>query len=222
MPFQTFTNNEEEKTMKRLVFFVLIALVYVAPLAYAQQSAPLSSNLELKVDWIYFTDDAFGDVDLEDGIYVGVAGWVPVIIPNFFVGAEAGWAGASSDGEIDTSLGRLDTDLDVTYVPVELNAKYVIPVHPCWMISLGGGISFNYFSLDVDIEDFSRDEDDWVFGGQFFADVTYTFPNSPWFVGIGTKYQITEDMSFGDDDLDIDTNVSASNFRTGVRVGMAF
>ena len=208
--------------IKRLVFFIFIALVFVAPLAYAQQSAYITSNLELKVDWIYFTDDAFGDIDLEDGIYVGLAGWVPVFFPNFFVGAEAGWAYASSDGEIDSAFGRLDTDVDVTYVPVELNAKYVIPIDPCWMISLGGGISFNYFSLDVDVEDFSSDEDDWVFGGQFFADVTYKFPNSPWFVGIGTKYQITEDLEYHQDDLDIDTNVSASNFRTGVRVGMMF
>lgn len=209
--------------VKRLVFFVLIALVFFTPLAYAQQRAPLcAGQLELKVDYLWFSDDAFEDLKLDNGIYVGLAGWVPVLSPNFFVGAEVGWAGTKTDDDINTRFGSLDTELEVTYVPVELNAKYVFPINPCLMFSLGAGVSFNYFNLDVDVDGSSNNEDDWVFGGQFFADVTYRFCNSPWFVGAGVKYQVTDDLEYHDDDHDIETNVSASNFRTGVRVGMMF
>jgi hypothetical protein len=58
----------------------------------------------------------------------------------------------------------------------------------------------------------SDDEDEWLFGGQFFLDLIYK--SDQFFCGINAKYQITED---GDD-----VGIEFSNWRVGGLIGVLF
>jgi opacity protein-like surface antigen len=211
--------------MKRVVLFSLLTmLVLASSSAYAQQRYPLGfGNLALKVDYFSFTEDAFEDVDLEDGIYIGVEGYMPLLYPNLYVGLETGWAGSENEGDLFIRGRESDYDLDATLVPIELNAKYAFEINPNLVLDLGAGISVNYFDLELDVEDSPADgdADDWVFGGQFFADINYKLYNN-WFLGANIKYQITDDLELDTDDGEIDTDVSADNFRVGAHVGLLF
>lgn len=209
--------------MKRIVLLSLLTvLVSMSPSVYAQQTYPLGmGNLALKVDYFSFTDDVFEDVDLEDGIYIGVEGYWSLLLPNLYVGLETGWAGSENDGDIFFRGRETDYDLDATYIPIELNSKYAFEINPNLVVGLGAGISFNYFDIELDLDDFSADQDDWVFGGQFFADVNYKFYTN-WFVGADIKYQLTDKIEIDADDGNFETDVNADNFRAGVHVGLSF
>lgn len=201
--------------MKKVILLSFcMVLLLAATSAYAADKYALGKgNLALKVDYISFTDDAFDEIDLEDGVYVGLEGSL-ALMPNLYLAAEAGWAGTSNDDDI-TVLGRTrSVDIDVTYVPVELNLKYAVEFVPSWVFGIGAGASYNYFKIDADI----ADEDDWLFGGQVFADLTYK--TGGWFFGINGKYQITEDIELGSDDEETDTN--ANNWRVGAHIGVMF
>ena len=96
---------------------------------------------------------------------------------------------------------------------IAVNLKYVIEAAPNVVIDFGAGASYNYSEISIqnlfstDIED-----DDWLFGGQIFADLTYKIKR--FFMGINGKYQITE--NFKDEDFDF------TNWRLGVQIGMMF
>ena len=87
-----------------------------------------------------------------------------------------------------------------------------------WVFGIGAGVSYNYMKIDVDIDENSGDADDWLLGGQVFADLTYKI--GAWFFGVNGKYQFTEDIEVGDDDTETDSN--ANNWRAGVHVGIMF
>jgi len=187
-----------------------IVLLLASTSAYAADKFALGKgNVALKVDYFSFTDDVFDDIDLQDGVYVGLEGSF-AIAPNLYLAAEAGWAGTSNDEDI--------VDIDVTYVPVELNLKYAVEFAPRWVFGIGAGASYNYFNIDVDIDRTSGDEDDWLWGGQAFADLNYKMGS--WFFGINGKYQFTEDIELGSDDEETDTN--ANNWRFGAQLGVMF
>jgi hypothetical protein len=197
--------------MKKLVFlFVLIASVFSTQFLYAQQRYPLGlGNIVVKVDYFRLMDSDFEDADLENGIYVGVEGYISLFHPNLYFGLESGWA--RNSGEV----GSVDFDTD--YVPIELNTKYVFEIAPSLTLDLGAGISANYFNFKVDGPFGSDDADDWLLGGQFFTDLNYKFCNT-WFIGANFKYQITEDIELEGND----TDMSASNLRAGMQVGFLF
>ncbi len=73
-------------------------------------------------------------------------------------------------------------DIDVTYIPIELNLKYMAEIAPQWVLGVGAGISYNYFEIEANNID--RDADDWVFGGQIFAEINYKM-NDAWFPVLG-------------------------------------
>jgi len=191
--------------MKRLFLF-LIALVFaVASTAvYAAERAPLGKgNFALKLDYIIFTDSHFdrgGNQD--DGLYVGLEGYGE-ILPNLYLGGEIGQAAnVEMAGE------------EISFVPLELNMKYATEVAPKLVIDFGGGISYSYVELQYQVPfgPLQPERDDWLFGAQFFADLTYKIN---WFsIGLNAKYQITED--FRNEDLDL------NNFRIGVQIGIMF
>jgi len=205
---------------KVLLFALMVAIVLTATSVFATEKYVLgNSNVALKVDYINFTEDAFDEVDLESGVYVGLEGYYG-IMPNLYLGLEAGWAGTSNDGHLDA----LDTDVDVevTLIPIELNLKYAFEVSPAWVIDIGAGVSYSMFEIEVDLDDFGdADQDDWVFGGQVFADVNYKL-NNQWFIGINGKYQFTEDLEFEVEGEDVDAKSSADNWRVGAHVGLMF
>jgi len=209
--------------MKKIL---LVSLVFVFILAatsvYAQQQYVLgNSNIALKVDYFEFTEDVFGDVDLDQGVYVGLEGYYGVM-PELYLGLEVGWAGTSNDGDVNIAGDKVDTDVDVTLVPIELNLKYAIAASPEWVIGIGAGVSYNYFDVEVDPKGYGdADEDDWVWGGQVFADVNYKMSDQ-WFIGINGKYQFTEDLEFEIRGEDVDTDTSADNWRLGAQIGLMF
>ena len=157
----------------------------------------------MKLDYIAFTDDHFdkpGDED--DGLYIGLEGYAR-IIQNLYLGGEVGRA-----VNIDIS-GE-----DISFFPVEVNLKYVIAAARNFVVDFGAGVSYSYAELrDDSFSSSVRDErSDWLFGGQFFADLTYKIH---WFsIGINTKYQITQ--GFRGEGLDL------SNWRIGAQIGAVF
>lgn len=211
------TNIQGGHTMKKVFLFsLLVVFVLMSTSLYAAEKYSLgTSHIALKVDYFSFTDDVFDDIDLDAGPYIGLEGYYG-IMPNLYLGLEAGWAGTSNDGFIEEL--DADADIDVNFVPIELNLKYAIDVSPAWVISLGAGVSYSWFDVKVDVEGVGdADEEDWVFGGQVFADITYKLSNQ-WFIGINGKYQITEEIEFDD----ADTDTKANNWRAGAQVGLMF
>jgi outer membrane protein W len=209
--------------MKKLLYVSLMCVFILASTTlYAAETYSLgNTNVALKVDYFAFTEDVFGDVDLDEGVYVGLEGYYGVM-PDLYVGLEVGWAGTSNDGDINIAGEMVDTDVDVTLVPVELNLKYVIEASPEWIIGFGAGVSYNYFEVEVDPKGYSdADEDDWVWGGQLFAEVNYKM-SEQWFLGVNGKYQWTEDLEFDIRGEDIETDTSADNWRVGAQIGMMF
>jgi len=190
--------------MRRLVLFCLIGtFVMASTVVNAQEKAPLGKgNLALKFDYIAFTDDHFDEPGKEDnGLYLGLEGYGE-ITPNWYLGGEVGTASnVSIFGE------------NITFVPLEVNLKYATEAAPNLVVDFGGGLSYSYaefshtFFYGPTIE-----SDDWMFGGQVFADLTYKFGN--FHIGLNGKYQMTQD--FKDEDVDL------SNFRLGVQLGVAF
>jgi hypothetical protein len=199
--------------MKRaLLFVLLVAFVLVASPVFAQHKYPLGfGNVAVKVDYFRFTDSEMNDLDLDNGIYVGGEGYVSLIHPNLYFGVEAGWAITS--GNID--VAGFNVDLDAYYIPIEFNIKYVFEISPCFTIDAGAGGAANYFDIDVDVGGFSRDDDDWIWGGQVFTNVNYKV--NQFFLGANLKYQYTDTI-----DIPFFTDVRASNFRAGVQVGYMF
>jgi hypothetical protein len=189
--------------MKKFLFMLLIiAFVCTASTAYAAQKAPLGSgNLAIKLDWIKFTDGDLSDLDVDSGFYIGLEGYGEVA-PNWYLGMEAGWTGPSG------SVGHVDTDW--TYVPVELNIKYATAVAQSVVLDLGGGISYNYGKFKMAGDSLS----DWMFGGQFFADLNFTFDQ--FFLGISGKYQLSQ--KFDKDSHEF----SPDNWRLGGQIGVMF
>lgn len=201
---------------KILLLSFMIVFVFASTTLYAAEKYALGmSNIALKVDYVNFTDDAFENIDLENGVYVGLEGYYAIICPNLYLGLEAGWAGSQNDDDINVAGRQVDVDLDVTFVPVELNLKYAVPLDPRWTMGFGAGISYSYFQIEADRIDESAD--DWVFGGQVFADINYKLSDQ-WFIGINGKYQFTDDLEFDN----YDTSTSASNWRVGAQIGLMF
>ena len=195
--------------MKKLMLFCLIgAFLMASTVVLAQEKAPLGvGNLALKVDYIAFTENDLEDADVDSGLYLGIEGFGEVT-PNLYLGLEVGYA-VNVEGDLDIEFFSDEPDVDLTYIPVEVNLKYAAEVSPHFIIDFGAGVSYNYAEIEVEGSD---DEDEWLFGGQFFVDLNYTF--DAFFLGINGKYQITEEG----DDLD----VSFDNWRIGGQIGFFF
>jgi hypothetical protein len=64
----------------------------------------------------------------------------------------------------------------------------------------------------VEVEDFFTSEDDWLFGGQVFADLSYKA--GVVYFGADFKLQLTEDFE--------DSSVDFNNWRLGGHLGIIF
>ncbi|MGV8074507.1 MAG: hypothetical protein AB2L11_08130 [Syntrophobacteraceae bacterium] len=232
--------------MKRLIVLSLVAvMISVAGLAQAEQKCPLGNgNVAFKIDYLRFTDSKIADRNAENAIYFGGEAYVPVMGSNFYLGIESGYAFSSGDESYTYYDGsdeygdyyiKQQYDYDIDYVPIELNAKYVVAINPCWAMDIGAGLSYNYLKLhgkfkgtyyvvpyegpreNLESGSDSADlVDDWLFGGQFFYDVNYT--SGQWFLGANVKYQLTESKGlkyFGE-------KINADNLRVGLQAGFMF
>ena len=70
--------------MKKIIFLsLLVVFVFASTSVYAAETyAPGNSNVDLKVDYISFTNDAFDNLDIKDGAYVGLESYLMTIMPN--------------------------------------------------------------------------------------------------------------------------------------------
>lgn len=206
-----------------LCCFMLFASSYVHAETYA-----IGADVAVKVDYFHFTDGLIGDLNAQNGIFVGVEAYKQLCFPNFYLGLEVGWAGTSGSvsGAIPAFLGGgiLSLDSNINYIPIELNAKYVIPFSPCFFGVVGGGGSISHFGYSGEVTAVvpgfvgtaSADDGDWVWGGQFFGELNYKY--GCWFAGINVKYQLTQEIHlFG-----VDTGANANNLRVGGQVGFMF
>jgi len=208
--------------MKRLsLLLVMLAMLFCAASPAMSQTYPLGDvNVAVKVEYLRFMDDSIRELNAGDGIYVGVEAYKQLFLPNLYLGMQIGWGGSSGDVTVPWFYSGQTTaySTDVDYVPIEFNIKYAIPLDRSLILDFGSGFSFNYF--DISVKDkwygYSGSENDWVIGGQFFADLNYKYAN--WLFGIGVKYQLTDTMSFGG----VNTSVSADNLRIGMQAGYSF
>ena len=200
--------------MKRLCLFSLIFIfVLASTIVYAQERPPLEKaplgigNVALKLNYIGFNDDTLEDLGVDDAFYVGLEGYAS-IYPNLYLGGEVGYA--NPDSSVD--IGGNEANTDVTFIPIELNLKYAVQAYPNFVVGFGAGVSYNYVDANIS-GDGIEEGDDWLFGGQFFADLNYTI-GSNLFFGVDAKYQITDDFE--------DWNANFSNFRIGGHIGIRF
>jgi hypothetical protein len=195
--------------MKKLFLVSLIVFfIVLSTTAYATEKASLGNfNLAIKLDYINFTKDALKNSDIDTGLYTGLEGYGK-IAPNLYLGAEVGYANPEG-----TALG-LDTKLN--FIPIEMNLKYIVEAAPNLNVDFGIGISYNYVEEKASGIGVSVSLDDWVFGGQLFADLNYRIDTV--FIGINAKYQITENSDIGGTESDR----SFSNWRIGGQAGIMF
>jgi hypothetical protein len=212
-------SKTRRKIMKRMtVLLILIGFILVSSSVYAEKYE-VGADIAVKVEYFRFMDSNLRDAGAKDGVYVGLEAYKQLFIPNLFFGVEAGWAGTS--GSFDSSpindILVFHVDTDVNYVPIEFNAKYVFNISPCLFFDIGGGFSINYLNIKVESLGVSASDNDWLWGGQFFGELNYKITPCL-FVGVGVKYQLTEDMRlFG-----ANTETSADNFRVGAQLGYKF
>lgn len=154
-------------------------------------------HFALEAGWISFTDSDIKDADVDSDLFLGLKGYTQVY-PRVYLGGELGYANPSEKG------------LELTYIPVEFNVKYLFEeLAPNVYADLGAGLSYNYAKFEVN----GHKDNDWMFGGQVFGNLNYVVTNDI-FLGLNGKYQITEDFDDGDSDL--------SNWRIGAQIGIMF
>jgi len=219
--------------MKRS-FLISIFLVFVMTPAVIQAKEKVllgNVNFAVKLDYITFTDDFFGQIGDENTGYIGLEGYGK-ISPNVYLGGEIGTSTVSSDVGFDIIEALLSLEHDVInadFTFFELNVKYAKDLSRYFVIDLGGGLSCNKASVDFETHDWvlvdevnthtitnSRNETDWLFGGQIFADLAFKFH---WFsTGINGKYQLTEDFKDSRSGYEFPLN----NWRLGMQLGVIF
>jgi hypothetical protein len=186
-----------------------MAFVMVSATLHAEEAVPLGAgNIAVKVDRLNFTDSDLKPSD--EGTYVGLEGYMNVA-KNIYTGLEVGFLNPCDYMDIIKQ--------ELTFVPVELNAKYISSITPCLIMDGGMGISYNYCELKLSDYTGSSSNSDWVLGGQVFADLNYTIDQ--FFMGLNAKYQWTEaatDLA----GINFAGSIKFTNWRIGGQVGIKF
>lgn len=204
--------------MKKIVLF-LVAILFIATssVASGEEKALLGNgNIALKMDYLIFTENALEDLDNDECFYIGLEAYNK-ITSNLYVGMEIGYANSEGSARVvNNQLIRVKADTELTFVPIELNLKYALDITPRLVLDFGAGPSYNWMKEEISARGNSSSEDDWLWGGQFFAALDYKIDR--FFIGINAKYQLTEDFEIDDDE----TDVNANNWRIGGQVGIMF
>lgn len=167
------------------------------------------------------------DFQMHSGLYLGLSGYAK-IAPNLYLGGEIGYFN-ESETEKDAELiaGEwYDAENELTYIPIEINLKYLIDdfTPPGLTIGFGGGLSLNYAEFErnmVNGDTITWDQDEWLFGAQLFTEVNQTFGDH-FFFGANGKLQATEKFVVADSDNDLYFDMNFSNWRLGAHVGLKF
>lgn len=195
--------------MKKMFLVLLLAgFIMTSSTVFAAERYPLGEgNLALKLDYIKFTDSDLKDIDVDSGFYFGFEGYGLLTEDNLYLGLEAGYTNPSGDFT-DPVAGSTSTKL--VYVPIEVNLKYAVAASQSVVFDIGAGLSYNYAKLEM----YGNSTYDWMFGGQFFADLNFTIQQ--FFLGISGKYQISQDFKKDN------RQFSCNNWRIGGQLGFMF
>lgn len=204
--------------MKRIVFFLIaISLVITSSMAYGADKVLLGNgNIALKLSYLNFTENALEDLDNDDCFSMGLEAYNK-IASQLYVGMEIAYANAEGSAHVMNRIEeRVKADTEITFIPIELNLKYVIDVAPRLALDFGAGASYSWMKEEISARGSSSAEDDWLWGGQLFASLHYKVER--FFMGINAKYQFTENFEI----KDYDTDVNANNWRIGGQIGVMF
>lgn len=190
------------KILTSIVFIILITALSAN--AYAEDGGTLGNGyFALKVDYINFQEDIWETNDIEKSYYVAIEGYGH-INHNIYVGGELGYARPTG-----TVSG---TKTELTYIPFEVNVKYVVAIVKALQFDFGIGasaINVDWVTVPGSI---SGDPDEaWVLGAQGF--VNFNLVIKRFFIGADAKYQVTQNAVAG-------TNLD--NYRIGGHIGFTF
>lgn len=180
---------------KSLWVSISTVLVMAFSAAHAEERANLGNfPITLKIGFINFMDEAWEEGDVKYSFYPGLEGYARVF-HNLYIGGELGYV--SSEELVDAFLGMpIGHNRSLTFLPLELNLKYAIEAAPSFFIDFGAGVSYSYASVQEElylVTDYSvYDDSAWLWGGQFFVDLTYKVKR--FLVGLSWKYQITQSL----------------------------
>jgi len=170
-------------------------LVMAFSAAHAEERANLGNfPITLKIGFINFMDEAWEEGDVKYSFYPGLEGYARVF-RNLYIGGEFGYV--NSEELVDAFLGMpIGHNRSLTFLPIELNLKYVIEAAPSFFIDFGAGVSYSYASVQEELYLVTHyslyDDSAWLLGGQFFVDLTYKVKR--FLVGLNWKYQITQSL----------------------------
>jgi len=170
---------------KLLIALIMFGLLLTSNNAWAQETLPLgNSNLALKVGYITFQKDTWKNSDVDSGLYLGIEG-MKNLTSNLYLGAEVGYVNNEGTVQGDSS--------EITWIPIEINLKYVFPISSDLNLGIGGGLSYNY--LDDQTPEWQGvvwvlggDGTFWIPGTQMFIDLNYNVDDR-FFIGINGKYK---------------------------------
>jgi len=173
----------------------------------AQEIYPLGyGNIAVKLDYFSLDDKVFQGAKEDGGISLGLEIYGQ-IVSGLYVGYELAWATQSADFPNNAKV-------EITYVPMELNLKYIFGFGRSFRWDIGGGLSYNYGEHKVTSTGTPTPTkaNDWMGGGQVFTNLNWVIRNT--FIGIDLKYQITRDFK--------KTDFSFDNYRIGAHIGWMF
>jgi hypothetical protein len=193
--------------MRKGIFLMslIASFVLASAVAYSAEFNLGPNNFTVKLDSINFGDNALKHLD--NAYYIGFEGYGH-IGQNFYLGAEVGYVNADKN-VVDAGT---EVNKELIFIPLELNLKYTIKVVSHLIFDLGAGFSYNYAKEEISGSGISSSADDWLWGGQFFADMNYKIGQI--FLGANTKYQITGRGNNLDHRFD--------NWRIGGQIGVMF
>ncbi len=178
-------------------------LVICCSPVYAQM---MQKSVGVKVDYIHFADSDLDDFGVDTGTYIGLEGYTSVLGGLLQVGGEIGYT--NPDGSVTT--GGVKSDIELEFIPIEANAKFVGHLGENLSYAIGLGISFTLVDIEVTTSGTTFKRDDTIWGGQVFGELNYTIGNL--ILGLDVKHHLTE--SYLDDDY--------NNTRVGAHIGWKF
>jgi len=195
---------------KQFIVLLVSVMVMFSSIAFAEEVAKGKTALDnqhiiVKIDQISFTSSTLRGYGIDEDYFIGIE-YAQETTRNTLLCLEIGYANPS--GDYRNLQGNVS--MDTTFIPLELNFKYLFDLENI-VIDIGGGLSLNHVR-EKRSGAINTTHDDWLFGVQFFSDINYVFGD--FFAGANVKGTLTEDVK--------GFNHSYDNWRMGLQAGMMF
>lgn len=184
-----------------ILFFT--ALIPVRALALDWEESKMALNLGT----ISFLANEIEKSGISRGFFMGIEEYIPVS-EVLELGAELGYA--SSTGSTKVLSFKVDTE--TVFIPIEVNAKYLLGQISGLKTNAGLGLSYNYVKETATVTNITVSENDFLFGFQAFIESVVETEDG--FLGLFAKYQATEEFQ--------NYGYNYSNLRFGFKLGWFF